>query len=165
MKIKPTKKTDKIDYSSTFQQDIEMMRYFQDEFMFRHKHYWDILIKFFTLTVIISILPIASQVFGIELNTIPHRYLLCFPTLGLIVSVISLIIQLGEANKMRSANEAKYYINKHHMDPKYRYKFYDDVIGTKDTKKSKWLSFRLPWLVFSVEILIILGICIIILFS
>lgn len=165
MSKNPAKETDKIDYASTFHQDIEMMRYFQDEFMFRHRHYWDILIKFFTLTVIISILPIASQIFGIELNAIPHRYLLCFPTLGFIISVISLIIQLGESKKMSSANEAKYYINKHHMDPKYRYKFYDDVIGTKDTNKNRWLSFMLPWIVFSVEILIILGICIIIIFS
>lgn len=153
------------DYASTFQQDLEMMRYFQDEFMFRHKHYWDILVKFFTLTVIISILPIASQVFGIALNTIPHRYLLCFPALGLIVSVTSLIILLSEAKKMSSANDAKYNINKHCMDPKYHYKFYDNVIGTEKSNKKRWLSFLMPWLVFFLEILIILGICIVILFS
>lgn len=131
------KESEAKDYSSTFQQDLEMMRYFQDEFMFRHKHYWNILIKFFSLTVIISILPIASQVFGIELNAIPHRYLLCFPSLGLLVSVISLIILLSEAKKMSSANDAKYCINKHCMDPKYHYKFYDEVIGTKNSNKKK----------------------------
>lgn len=153
------------DYANTFQQDLEMMKFFQEEFMFRHKHYWDILIKFFMLTVIISILPIASQVFGIELNTIPQRYLLCFPALGLIVSVLSLIVLLSEAKKMSSANSAKYYINKHCMDPKYHYKFYNDEIGTGSSNKKRWLSFLMPWFVFCLELLIISGICIVILFS
>ena len=47
-KVKYTKKNLK-NYSSTFEQDIEMLNYFQNEFMYRHTHYWNILIKFFLL--------------------------------------------------------------------------------------------------------------------
>ena len=28
---------------------LEMMKFYQEEFMYRHKHYWDLIIRFFSL--------------------------------------------------------------------------------------------------------------------
>ena len=51
-----------------FEQDLQMLQYFQDEFQYRHKHFWYILILLFVLCVVIIILPIAPEVMGIKIQ-------------------------------------------------------------------------------------------------
>lgn len=154
---------DKPDYDATFEHDIEMMKYFQEEFMFRQAHYWEILIKLFTLTIVITILPIATEVFGISLSNIPHEFLLCFPGLGVIISLLSLFLLGKEAKKIKAVNEAKYRINRQCMDEKYHYEYYNDEVGKGDSNRKKWLSFQIIWVVFALELIVIIGVSIVIL--
>lgn len=142
-----------MDKTNKFEEDIKMLTYFHDEFMYRHKHYWDTLIKLFLLTVVISILPITTQIFGIELSHLPRLILFCFPALGLIVSVFSLVILHQEAKRMSAVNTAKYRINKQ-MDPLYHYDYFDK----DEKKKSTPLSLQMPVVVFLFEFIIILGV-------
>ncbi len=148
-------------HEATFQHDLEMMDYFQNEFMFRQKHFWDILIKLFTLTVVITILPIASEVLGTELNAIPAKCMFLFPALGFIISFLNLFLLKQEAEKIAAVNEAKYRINRECMDSKYHYVYFKNWEADAQSK-AKWLSHQLPWLVFFLEVLIALGVCIII---
>ena len=110
-----------------FEHDLAMLNYFQEEFMFRQKHYWDILIKLFALSIIVTILPITSEVFGISLISIHQRFLLIFPAIGLIISLCSLFLLLGEAKRIRAVNDAKYRINRQYMDEKYQYMFFNKL--------------------------------------
>lgn len=162
-KVKYAKKNLK-NYSSTFKQDIEMLNYFQNEFMYRHTHYWNILIKFFLLTIIITILPVTSEVLGVVLDNIPQKSLLIFPALGLIVAIFSSFILLDEAKKLQAVNEAKYRINRQNMAKKYHYAHYNDKVGKnitsreKENERKKWLSFRMIWIMLGTELLIIIGV-------
>lgn len=144
---------------SSFDRDFAMLTYFQDEFKFRSTHYWSILIKMFVLTTIITILPIVSDAFGLSLNIIPSDVVFCFPALGLVLSCLSLFIILDEAKKIQAVNEAKYRINRNRMESSYHYHFYNPNIGKQTSngkrKKTKWLAFKMPWIVFGTELLII----------
>lgn len=51
-----------------FDRDVQMLKYFQDEFLYRHKHFWNILVKSFLLTVTVTIIPIIKEIFGIEFD-------------------------------------------------------------------------------------------------
>ena len=152
-------------YADTFNNDLEMLKYFQEEFMFRQKHYWDLLIKLFALTLGVTILPIASEVFSISIKPIPQNYLLCFPALGFLISLFSFFLLRKEARKMSSVNEAKYRINRQYMDPKYHYAFYNRNVGTGISDKKKLLSFQMTWFVFTLELIVILGVSYLILFT
>ena len=144
-------------YSETFEDDLEMLRYFQEEFMFRQSHYWNILFKFFVLTIVVAILPIAGEVFGISLNSIQQKYLIFFPILACLIASFSLIILLDEARKVQAVNEAKYRINRMNMDSRYHYEYYNDQVGKgmNKSKKRRWLAFKMPWFTFALEIIII----------
>lgn len=137
-----------------FQQDLEMLKYFQEEFFFRQKYYWTFLAKSFFLTVGISAIPIVSEIFGIVPKEIPHPYRLFFPLLGLIISIFSLILLLKNAKKMNSVNNAKYRINRL-MSSRYHYEFRNDNVGKKDIEHNTWLSTSIVWIAFFLEIAII----------
>lgn len=143
----------KKDCSATFEHDIEMMKFFQQEFMFRHNHYWNILIKFFLMTVVVTVLPITSDIFGVSLKTAPtdSRYLLFFPALGLIIAILSLVLLLAEAKRMTAVNRAKYRINGENMDKKYQY----ININGKMHMPKRWLVGKIAWVFFGVEVLIV----------
>ncbi len=145
-----------MDNKDQFEFSFKMLEYFQNEFFFRQKHYWSTLIRLFSLTVIITILPIASEIYGIVLNDLPKQYLLCFPGVGLTIAILTLVLLRNEARKIKAVNEAKYRINKQCMSPEYHYVFYNVEVGQEmESKKHKWLSFQMPWLVFSLELIII----------
>ena len=40
-----------------FDSDLKMLQYLQNEFLYRHAHYWDFLIKSFLLTITITVFP------------------------------------------------------------------------------------------------------------
>lgn len=58
------------DNISEIQQDFEALKYFQDEFQYRHKHFWNVMIKLFVLDVVILLLPFSTEIFGISLAPI-----------------------------------------------------------------------------------------------
>lgn len=151
-------------YEETFEQDLEMLKYFQDEFKFRQEHYWDILIKLFIFTITITILPIASEVFGIKLNEIDPRFLVCFPALGLVVAFFGFFLISKEAKKMSAVNHAKYRINRG-MDSKYHYHFYNKDVGTEKSDQKKFLSFQMAWFVLILELIVIASVTAVIISS
>ena len=148
---------EKINHDNTFDKDLEMLKYFQEEFMFRHNHFWNILIKFFLLTIIFSVLPVTGEFLGVSVDAIPNKYLICFPMLAGIVAIFSLVILLDEAKKMRAVNEAKYRINKKNMDSIYQYVHYGS--NAAGTKTNRGLAIKLPWVAFILEIAIIVCSC------
>ena len=151
-----------INGTDTFEYDLEMLKYFQSEFEYRHKHFWEILIKFFILSIGVTILPIASGVFGFDLNEIPRRLLICLPILGIAISFLSNFVLWDEMKKIVAVNKAKYRINSQLLDPKYHYEFYNKDVAKPSSdsgrnaigSKRKWLSFRLIIIVSVLEILI-----------
>lgn len=54
--------------TNEFDRDVQMLKYFQDEFLYRNKHFWNILVKSFLLTVTVTIIPIIKEIFGIEFD-------------------------------------------------------------------------------------------------
>ena len=124
----------------------------------------DILIKLFALSIIVTILPITSEVFGISLISIHQRFLLIFPAIGLIISLCSLFLLLGEAKRIRAVNDAKYRINRQYMDEKYQYMFFNRLVGTSSDNKRKWMSSETTWIVFSLQLIIIAAVCVVMLY-
>lgn len=55
-----------------------MLQFFQDEFIYRHTHFWNILMKLFILDAIIVLLPLVSEIMGISLKAIDHHFLFIF---------------------------------------------------------------------------------------
>ncbi|MBE6844657.1 MAG: hypothetical protein E7508_02930 [Ruminococcus sp.] len=136
--------------SDLTEHDIQMLNYFQNEFLYRHTHYWSIAIKLFITTVVITILPLTTSVFGIELSNITDKKLiLCFPVLGLITALISFLILRNEAQRINAVNRAKYRINKECLPSKYQYIYYEE----KDPKK--WQTFVISNCILIAELLII----------
>lgn len=61
---------------------LKMLDYFQNEWLYRHKHFWDISIKLFLFNLVFTMLPFISEAFGItfRLNQFP---MLTFPIFGI----------------------------------------------------------------------------------
>ena len=136
--------------SDLTEHDIQMLNYFQNEFLYRHTHYWSIAIKLFITTVVITILPLTTSVLGVEFNNITDKkLLLCFPALGLITALISFLILRNEAQRINAVNRAKYRINKKCLPSKYQYIYYEK----KDPKK--WQTFVISNCILIAELLII----------
>ena len=112
--------------TNEFDRDVQMLKYFQDEFLYRHKHFWNILVKSFLLTVTVTIIPIIKEIFGIEFdNEAITKYLIVFPLLGLALAIGSFLLLIDESRKLRNVNNVKYQINQR-MDEKYQYIFYNN---------------------------------------
>ncbi len=141
-----------------FEQNAKMLEYFQNEFMYRHTHYWNLLIKIFILTIIVAILPLTSEALGIAVIELAVNQMLIFPMISLVIAIYGFIVLLDEAKKMRAVNNAKYRINKQ-MDEKHQYDLYNPNVGKKEgvEKKDKknWLVYKITYMAFIVELLII----------
>ena len=146
---------DKDKKNKKFEKDLLMLQYFQEEFQYRHKHFWNILILLFVLCVVIIILPIAPEVMGIKIQELSNIQKLLFPVLGMVVAGLSFVILKDEAKKIGAVNEAKYRINSK-MAEEYRYVNY---VGDMADKKKK-LSLSLPVYVLIAELLL----CLLVLF-
>lgn len=58
---------------STFQNDLEMLKFFHDEFIYHHELFWKLLIKLTILSVVVTILPLTSEIFGVKLDNISQE--------------------------------------------------------------------------------------------
>ncbi|MBE6951345.1 MAG: hypothetical protein E7451_08435 [Ruminococcaceae bacterium] len=159
-----------------FQCDLEMLKYFQDEFIYRHKHFWSILFKIFTLVIVICIMPFASEIAGIKLIDSARAYSLCFPVVAFLLASFGKITLEDEATKMQAVNKAKYTLNRQHMDKRFHYFYYNDKVGTKADSSSKsateikkenhrWLAVSLPIKIYMLELLVIIGSALIIIIN
>lgn len=142
-----------------FDRDYQMLNYFQEEFIYRHKHFWNIVIKSFLLTITITIIPIVSEIFGLTFNDIISNFLLVFPAMGTALAIVSFLLLLDEGKKMEAVNIAKYRINKK-MDVKYQYYFYNkfsknEFRDRKSDKKKCSLAKSLAILLLIIELTII----------
>ena len=152
--------------SEVFQKDIQMLQYFQDEFMYRHKHFWQLLTKLFILTIVVTIAPITTQVAGVIFNDSIKSFSLCFPVLGLILASLGFHILQSEAKRMHAVNDAKKRINKK-IGKRYRYETFDKSAQKdttlKNTGKHNLLAFQLPVLIFVTEFIIAVGVFVVLL--
>ena len=156
------------DYSKEqFDCDIEMLKYFQEEFIYRHKHYWNIVFKVFTLVVVTCLIPFASEIAGVKLIETARLYSLCFPVIAFVTAILGKFILDDEATKMSAVNRAKYTLNKQNMIDRYHYYYYNPDVGQKETdkpitkkeaksKSNRWLSINLTSKIFATELLIII---------
>ena len=144
---------------SKFEHDFQMLQYFQEEFVYRHKHFWSLAIKCFLLTVIITIVPIVSEISGIVFAELIDRFLIVFPAIGFILACGSHYLLLDEAKKMSNVNKAKYRINKL-MDERYHYNFYhhlqNNEFHDKKGKIKPSLANIIAAMLLLIELLIIL---------
>ena len=156
-------------YDATFEHDFQMLNYFQEEFKYRHQHYWEILIKLFTFTIGVTVLPVISGVFGLNLSSVPRSFLICFPGIGAMLSLFSFFILYDKAKKLSAIGHAKYRVNVMLMDPKYHYEFYnkaylEHIQNNTDHSKSakhKLLAYKMIWIKLIVEWFIIIPVFII----
>ena len=105
---------------STFEKDLAMLKFFQEEFIYRHKHYWDVLMKTFLVAVVITVLPIVSEVLGVKLDDLPRQYLFFFPGLGTAISVLSYDLLRRESDRLNQVSQAKRELSQK-MEERYRY--------------------------------------------
>lgn len=131
----------------TFQRDLEMLRFFQEEFFYRHKRYWDLLMKTFVLSVVVSVLPIFSSIFDIQMKELPVPTLIFFPVVGICIAALSYVLLSSEARRMNAVNGKKYQLN-HRLGEEY---WYIDFTGGK--KKKSIANFTIK-IVVGLEILI-----------
>lgn len=139
--------------TNEFDRDVQMLKYFQDEFLYRHKHFWNILVKSFLLTATITIIPIIKELSGIEFdNEVIAKYYIVFPLLGLALAIGSFLLLLDESRKLSAVNNVKYQINQR-MDEKYRYIFYNNAskkaVQSTDCDKSL-KRVKMPSLTYSI---------------
>lgn len=130
---------------------LEMMKFYQEEFIYRHKHYWDLIIKFFILFVVVTTLPIISGVLGVELKEVSQKHLVFFPIIGILIAILGRHIVLMEVKFMASANKSKYRINQKLLSNEYQYEWFDKE---NLNSKKKRFSFKLPNIIFVFELLI-----------
>ena len=149
---------DKTNTIDDFNRDYQMLNYFQSEFLYRHKHFWSVLIKSFILVLSTTIIPIVSEVFGIVFNNIIQRFLFIFPIIGILLAIGSFLILLDEGKKINAVNTAKYRINQT-MDEKYQYYFYTkfnngNFRDIKTNKRKKGLTVIIPIFLLILELII-----------
>lgn len=114
----------------SFSRDLEMLKFFQEEFIYRHKRYWDLLMKSFLLTIVVTVIPIFSSIFDIQMKELPLIDLLFFPLLGIFIAFLSYRLLDAETNRMNAVNQKKYEVNLR-MNQEYQY----SNIGNSGTKK------------------------------
>lgn len=149
-----------------FDRDYQMLNYFQDEFLYRHKHFWNIGMKSFLLTITVTIIPIANEIFGLTFDDMISSFLLVFPAIGMALAIGSFLIMWDECKKMEAVNASKYRINQN-MDEKYQYVFYnkfsENKFCNKRNKKKNLLSQSLTVMFLILEITVIVIVVIILL--
>ena len=110
--------------SLNFERNLQMMNYYQQEYLYRHKHFWDLIVKLFILDVTVSLLPICKNIFGIEAKDISSPSLIIFSVLGTIIAIASFCILYNEARRMTSVKNAAQRIQSY-LGEKNKYPFYN----------------------------------------
>lgn len=141
-----------------FFRDYQMLSYFQEEFTYRHKHFWNVLTKSFLLTITITIIPVVSEIGGLKFNDVIRGFLFIFPIAGAGLAIGGFLLLWDEGKKMNAVNIVKYRINQK-MPSVYHYFFYDkfseDEFRNRRGKKRCPLAKSLAVLLLVVEISII----------
>lgn len=128
---------------------LKMLDYFQQEWVYRHQHFWNLTIKLFTLNIIITMLPFISEAFGITFRVQLFPSMI-FPIIGLILAFISCYITEQEATRLSAVGRAKYDII-NQMDKLYQYHMFEK----KDSKK--WMAPTIPKLILVFQVFISIG--------
>ena len=128
-----------------FENNYKMLLYFQDEYKYRHKHFWSTLKMFFILNIVISLLPFISSILDFKIN-IPKFTFCIFPIVGIFMAIVSFIFLKSEAEKFSLIKQKKYCINKL-LDDKYHY----------INQPKKQMSFRLNLVNMIFQILVAVG--------
>lgn len=141
-----------------FDKDFQMLSYFQEEFTYRHKHFWSVAVKTFLASLATTTIPIVSESFGLIFNDIIKDFLIVFPLLGIVLAFISYLVLSDEAEKIEAVNIAKYKLNKK-MDERYHYYFYTKLSGTefrdkKTNKKKMPLAKILVMVLLALELIV-----------
>ena len=68
-------------YTDKFNNTFQMLNYYQEEFLYRHKHFWNVLTKSVILISTITTIPITSEFLGIVVNDMVKDYMFVFPIL------------------------------------------------------------------------------------
>ncbi|MCH5142438.1 MAG: hypothetical protein J1G07_01820 [Clostridiales bacterium] len=106
--------------NENFENNYKMLLYFQDEYKYRHKHFWDTLKMFFTLNITISLLPFISGFFNYEID-IAKFPIYIFPIIGICTAIVSSIFLKLEMEVFNSVARKKFRINE--LFPKEEYKY------------------------------------------
>lgn len=168
--MEPAKKTDLLEYTpdkqesitqsqdelqnpkNSWDMDIAMLNYFQNEWIYRHTHFWKIAIKLFLFNSIVTILPYVSTAFGVAIHVDNFNPYL-FPILGFIITFVTFYILNDESKKLTAVGQTKYRINGA-MEEKYRYLNYTDKSETaplyNPASKNNKKVFRNKKLIFAV---------------
>lgn len=136
-----------------FDHDLKMLNYFQNEFYYRHKHYWNLTIKACAFSMSVSTLPLTTGVFGFSTESLPVWLLYYFPAFGLIVALFSAYMLYGEAKRMTAVNDAKRRINAH-MEELYHYVSYQ----TKKKRPAEYIAFSMVAIIFFLELIVALSV-------
>lgn len=154
--------------TDTFDNDYKMLKYFQDEFIYRHQNFWKLCNRFFVLTVAIIILPLVSDLFGLSFNDSAKKLpLLLFPVVGIFVACITFLVLQKEGKWIREVNAAKVTIGKRmHSDYQYPYLLQEAQKQQDKTNKirkfsdiKQWFlhkttTLSIPFAIFSIEFLL-----------
>lgn len=143
--------------------ELEVLKYFQDEFKFRCTHFWNISIKMFLLIVAVSVLPLFNSFWGMVLGDLPNpKWTLIFPILAILITILSIVILWQEEKRLQYTKDMKYDIKNKYIKS-YSYDEYINAKKTKDdnvvedgiTDNGKHLSLLVIWFFGIVEFAII----------
>lgn len=132
----------------TWDNSVRMLEYFQQEWQYRHSHFWNICIKLFILNIIVTMLPFTSEIFGIiiSVNSIPS---IIFSITGCIISILALVIMNDESKKLMAVGKVKYRIN-NQMNDLYKYHSYVDDMS----RRRNLLAGKLPKYIFIFQLIV-----------
>ncbi len=138
--------------------ELEMLKFYQQEFQYRINHLWNILIKLFFLCVIVCLIPFVSEIVGIKFNIIDNNtnvalVSLFFPSVGFFISIFSWWILRNETQRMNVADDSKANILEK-LPQAYRYCYGN---SRKSNSKPHSISKKLYWFASAFELL--LSIC------
>lgn len=143
-----------------FNQTMEALKYYENEFLERQKSFWKLLTRFFTLEVIVDLLPFASAIGGLELRELNNpKVMYVFPGFGVIFALLSFWILWQEGKRIILVNQVKYQIN-NQLPEKMRYKqstTADKKVSENQNDAKRWLSRQLPVATLVVELLMSIG--------
>lgn len=141
---------------STFEKDLAMLKFFQEEFLYRHKHYWDVLMKTFLVAVVVTVLPIVSEVLGVKLDDLPRQYLFFFPALGAAISLLSYDLLRRESDRLNRVGGFKNDLLQK-LEERYRYQ------PVKGSGTKEGIAYYMMRVVLAVELFMALAVFLILL--
>lgn len=135
----------------TFEENYKILTYYQEEYTYRHKNFWKLLTSFLIFDVVISVLPLMTEIFGISLAIENDQYKILFPIFGIVIAVFSFLVLHGEAKRIDAVGKVKYAVARSFLPESHQY------CKMKFKIKLRIGGF-MAWAVLCVEVLISLGV-------